>query len=361
MHNHDANTTGAGALPGTAEVIDTGGLDLWSRRVNVQFGEIAIFSGALVPAYADEATLNYIGREVSMTMTRMLIAGILLLAGCQAVDAPSVGAQHAAMSTSTVDFGKATIAWTDDVGVGGDVHLQYSPTSGVPPWLHGRFEVPNTGAPRNNIAYAMGWNLSPSGGRLFGGAETAAGISFEQYYHRSGGDPLMEVHFVAVTTGDVQRRPLGYVFNRLTGRIDGGFSGERFNFSSDAGATQSAIIDILPGGGGQMVLGQVGNQFPVIFNANDTPVLYQRNVAGTAGVELIRVNDLDQVVVRPDGGPVTVPALRAGGFVKAAQTTGVLSAHSPPTVTGSRCDNSALTNLLKALAATGLIVDNTIE
>ncbi len=262
-----------------------------------------------------------------------------------------------------VDVRKGTIHWTEDDGPGTTTeHIRYQPEEPVAtPWIMGRFETPNAAGPRNNHNYAFGWNLSPQGGP-FVANETAMGMAFEQYWTPDGGlSSYMEWHLLFVTSTGAQRRPYSSMFNRGTGDMTNIVTGEQFVYCQNAGGLQTFVATP-----NAVTFGRYGQLAVVVRNeGNDVPFLQQSGSAGY--VELLRLNAADEVVlahgggVTKVGGQLKVAGLSDGGFVKAAATTGQLGVVTKPTITGSRADNTALANLLTALEAMGLIVDDTTE
>jgi hypothetical protein len=148
----------------------------------------------------------------------------------------------------------------------------------------------------------------------------------------------------------VERRPLSFLFNRTTGDLAGGITGESLTLSKEAGGLQTCVVrnDLNPvtvtwGRNGQLTVVHRNEQ-------NNVPFLEQLNGALNAWLEIVRVNASSEVELAHGGGPT-----------KCAGTFACNNATPPakPTVTGSRGGNAALASLLTALASYGFITDGT--
>lgn len=240
-----------------------------------------------------------------------------------------------------VDLGKSTLKWLQ-ASDNPTTLLKARPTDGIVDFnvLQTTFANPVGG--RKNQVVNIGWNFAATGSAEVAG-EGTAGLSFESFFNPTVGTEYMEAHLIyvpGVTAGGyaagAQRRPITYIFNRLTNRIEGAITGDLYSFSRDAGGTETIILDNVAK---TVQFGSLA-QVQVRGGFNNAGFLYQLNAAQSSYIELLRLDSANKVVLdagaagAKTGGTLDVATILTANAGGTATAKSILRAYTADTSYG---------------------------
>ena len=253
-------------------VADAAYVDLATGEADLQ--PFTCAPGALVPEGPDNWICSHSGHDAVRELDSPIIASRLKLV-----------------------TGNGNTLRIDDLG---PTFLTYSPSEvGASTWAAHVLGFPNNGSTRLNQVFRWGWNLAAGGGLIVPG-EAAIGDEWESYY--VAGSQYVERHIAYVNPAGHVYRPLSWRIDRQTDEIVQLVTGSSVKWMDRSGV-QLFSLELSGPVTGTLAL---GTQQPLLHSLNDVPLIAQRNAAGTANVEVARVDSSDAVVLANNGNPTVV-------------------------------------------------------
>lgn len=148
-----------------------------------------------------------------------------------------------------------------------------------------------------DVGLSIGYNCAPSASRR-DSSEPAWMWSLESDYN-DGSDEYMEMHFQGIHLDGTAFRNWSWQISRSTKTIVGSIACDSWGVMDSTRANQAFLFRGLTTTAGEF---QISSGSWIRHDANNVAFLRQDNAAGSAGIELIRVNASDEVVVAPETG-----------------------------------------------------------